>query len=416
VANEIPWPLLGLLIAARSRDFAYSPPATRDVLDDWLDFDIGDRLDRINALAEHPTEDVRLEVEGYTETIRHRGWAVQLNAEPFDPWDIGVLADGAGTSEDMGRLAGDAAAAIRVAVDSDDLSFAFDPNVYRWTTAVDHFSPDPLRVRVGGEVVEVGAITTTAASFVAAGAMSSADNAAVTPALYAGGAANDWIVCVARIREASNGVITINDGLYSRLSIQDLDADSSLQVWVKVHTGSEAAPIVTPSGGSAGDTVSAFTFGLRNMPITWDDVDDVTLGAPAYRNASGQNIAYPGQSVMSQGGPVDGAVVVVIGGKDDDWTSVATLTGYTEALDSSTTTGNDQGLVMDYLIQTTAAVVPDGTFTVTGGASAVSTGVTIVFAGGFQTMTVTARSVNGVVKSHAAGTLLEVNDPLVLGL
>jgi hypothetical protein len=380
------------------------------LLDDWLAADLGDRLDRTDSLAQHTTEDVRLEIEGYTETISHKGWDAQLNAEPYDTWRIGLLASTSGDLDTkLGRVAGDEDCALRVAVDSDDLSFPFDPNRYRWTTAADDFDPD-LRIRLGGELVEVSAIATTAAAFVAAGSLSSANNAAVTPALFAGATAKDLILVVARVRSVSAATLAITSG-YTRLPIKNLSATSKIQAWAKVHSGSESNPTVTPTGGAAGDSVSAVTLGFRNMPTTLADLADLVVESASLTNSAAQNVAYPG--VYPQ---TEGCVVLVIGGKDDDWTSVATLTGLAEAVDASTTTGNDQGIVVDYVIQTTPALVDAGSFVVTGGTSVVSHGVALALAGGFQTITVSNRSVNGVVKSHVAGTGIEVEDALVLGV
>jgi hypothetical protein len=307
--------------------------------------------------------------------------------------------------EYVGRLDDDDPA-IRAALTSTATSVAFDPNVYRWTTTADDFDPD-LRVRLGSELIEVASIATTAATFVAAGTMSSADNAAVTPALYAGNTASDWICVLARIRDASNGTLTTPAG-YTRIAINGWSATSPMQLFVKVHSGTESNPTVTPTGGAAGDTVSAVTFGLRNMPITLADLNDAVVESGSLTNASAQNIAYPGLAVRRDHCPVDGCVVLLLGGKDDDWTSVATVSGFTEAVDAFTVTGNDQGLVVDYVIQTNATAVADGSFAVTGGAAAISGGAAVAFAGGFQTLTV-IRSVNGVTKvtrrrrGHAGG-------------
>src|SRR6185295_891107 len=210
--TAIPWPLLRLLIAGRARDFPSGLTAPLDFVGQWLESDIGDRLDRINALAEHPTEDVRLEVEGYMETIRHRGWTAQLNAEPYDPWRIGVMANPTGdTDADLGRLGGDGRAAIRAAITSTATSIAFDPSVFRWTTDVDDFTP-PLRVRLGGEVVDVSNITTTAATFVAAGTVAHAVNASVTPSMPAGVAAGDLLLVLAAICNSGGGEPVTPDG------------------------------------------------------------------------------------------------------------------------------------------------------------------------------------------------------------
>jgi hypothetical protein len=65
--------------------------------------------------------------------------------------------------------------------------------------------------------------------------------------------------------------------------------------------------------------------------------------------------------------------------KQDDWTSVATLPALgsdaaVEFGDPSSTTGNDQGIVWDYVAQTGTGTVtvPTGSFIVTGGAAAIS--------------------------------------------
>lgn len=382
-----------------------------ELAEEWLACEIGSKLRITNPPTQYPPDDIDTFIEGYTETLSTKRWEVRANLSPAAPYGVFELAEtSADAGEFVGRLAGDDDAAIRVAIDDNDTSIEFDPNRCRWTTVADDFDPD-LSVRFGMETADVSTIATTAATYVAAGAMSSADNAAVTPALYAGGTARDLILVLARIRSVSAGTLATPTG-YTRLPIKNLSATDKMQLFAKVHSGSESNPTVTPSGGSAGDTVSAVTFGLRGMPCTLEDLADIVVDSWGLINASAQNIAYPGLYPRLQ----EGCVVLALGGKDDDWTSVATLTGFAEAVDSSTTTGSDQGLVVDYVIQTTPAVVNEGSFTVTGGASAVSHGALIALAGGYQTMTVSARSTNGVVKSHAAGTKIEVDKPYVLGM
>jgi hypothetical protein len=152
------------------------------------------------------------------------------------------------------------------------------------------------------------------------------------------------------------------------------------------------------------------------MPTSLDDLNDAVVYAAALTNASAQDVAFPGNPVKRSGAPIDGAVTLLLAGKDNAWTSVATVAGMTEAVDAASSTGNGQSLAVDYAIQTTSTAISDGSFVVTGGASAVSNGYAIAFAAGFQTMTVSTRSVNAVVKAQTAGTLLEVDNPLILGL
>jgi len=614
--SDLPWPLLlRLVIGARSRDaHGAAPPVDFGMLGDWLLADIGDRIDRTNALVEHPPEDVRLEIEGYTETIRHRGWAVQLNAEPYDPWQIGLLAGVGDAGDDLGRLAGDDNAAIRAAITSTDTSIAFDPNAFRWTiyaglvlagvtgsyastpdtgvlditgdvdlradvtlanwntgvfrtlvakyttagnqksyglgvnnvgqlamfwsndgstdleldcatlptpgpggrlavratldvvngankTATFYTAPTidgpwvqlgaavttagntsifsssavlevgsidagnfvlsgtihaaqvrssidgtvvanpnfaqamgtrsftdsaglvwtlnaaalidsdfPLDVRLGGELATVSGIATTPATFVAAGTVAHANNASVTPSLPAGVAANDLLIIFAAIRNSGTGTPVAPTG-YTRLPI--FGSTDNAQVFAKVHSGTESDPTVTFNSGVANADTSAQMCAFRSMPISLPDLADIVL-APANTqlNASAQNVAVPALSLK----PYPGQVVLAFGWKQDDWTSVTSPTGFTEIGEPDTTTGDDQGITWGYRIDTTPAVVSDASFTVTGGAAAISRSAVAALAAGFQTMTVSARSVNGVVKSHAAGTLIEVADPLIAGL
>lgn len=260
----------------------------------------------------------------------------------------------------------------------------------------------PLDVRLAGELVTASKILTTRATYIAVGAASHADNSAVSPALYAGGAADDWICVLGRIRGTAGSLATPTG--------YDLVKQvGNLYLWAKVHSGSESAPAVTPSGGSAGDTVSAFTFGLRGMPTTLSDLADAVITVDTRPNASAANIAY-GRVYPQQ----RGSVLLLLAGKSDDWTSVAQPSGWTEFADLSTTTGSDQGLYGAYQIQVSPTFVPEGSLVVTGGASAVSESMVLVLAGGYQTMTVT-RNVNGIVggKAHSAGVKLEVEDAII---
>lgn len=375
----------------------------------WMSCPLFSRVDITNPPVQYPPDDIAAMLEGYTETIADDTFEATLYLAPYAPYAVGTIADTSGdTSDILGRLSADAACALRAAVSSGATSFDVDPNRTRWTTVADDFDPD-IEVRLGGEVVTVSGISTTPATYVAAGAASHADNAAVTPALYAGATTSDLICVLAAIRSSGTGTLSTPTG-YTRLPV--FAATDNVQLFAKVHSGSESAPTVTPSGGAAGDSVSAFTFGLRGMPTSLTDLADLVVDSLTLLNTSTQNIAYPGLYPRTQ----EGCVVLAIGWKQDDWTSVATLTGETEAADVSTTTGSDQGLVLDYVIQTTPAVINEGSFVVTGGANAISRGALVALAGGYQTFTISARSVNGVTKAHAAGTTLEVEDPFVLAL
>jgi hypothetical protein len=84
-------------------------------------------------------------------------------------------------------------------------------------------------------------------------------------------------------------------------------------------------------------------------------------------NASAQNIAYPALDV-----PGRGNVVLIAAWKQDDATSIAMPGGFTGAINSSVTAGDDAYLRLGYSIQTTEADIGSGSLVVTGGAAAIS--------------------------------------------
>ena len=378
--------------------------------EDWLNCTIASKLKITHPPSQYPPDDILAFIEGYTETLSTDRWEVTANLSPAAANGVFLLAETTADAGDWaGRLAGDDDAAVRVAINSSATSIEFDPNRCRWTTTADDFSPN-LRALLGGvETANISSIATTAGTYVAAGAASHADNAAVTPALYAGATTRDLICVFAAIRSSGTGTLLTPTG-YTRLPV--FGSTDNVQLFAKVHSGSESNPTVTPSGGAAGDSVSALAFGLRGTPSTLADLADIVVDRNTLLNAAAANIAYPGLFPRLQ----EGCIVLALGWKQDDWTSVATLTGFTEAADVSTTTGNDQGLVVDYVIQTTPALIAEGSFVVTGGTNQISRGAVVALAAGYQTATVSARSVNGVIKSHVAGVKIEVDTPYVLGM
>ena len=202
-------------------------------------------------------------------------------------------------------------------------------------------------------------------SFVAVGTASHASNANVTPGIPAGAQAGDLMVMLAAIRNAGAGVPSTPTG-WTRLAV--FDTASNVQVFEKVHSGSESAPTVSFTGGVANATTSAQIAAFRNVSTR-------LVAAAATTNASQANVDYPACSVTE-----DNALVLYVGWKQDDWTSVATIAAATEIGEASSTTGDDQGIVWDYLLQGAKANVASGSFVVTGGANAVGAGAVLVLA------------------------------------
>lgn len=375
-------------------NFARSP----SLIDTWCDADIGSRLQITNPPAELPPDTIDLLIEGYTESFDGVSWTAALNCSPALPWQVLELE----ASGNAGRLdtggsylltsATAGATTLLVATSGYDRT-ATKPQAAgpQWSTTA-----EPYDWAIAGERVTATTVNTNAATFVAAGTAAHGDNASVAPTMPAGVQQGDLLLVFAAIRNTSATVSTPSG--YSVLM-----ADGNVALFGKIHTGTESAPTVSFTGGSAGDTTSAQMAAFRYTQL-------VVAYLAAQSNASAQNIAYP--SMLP---PQSRCVGLWLGWKQDDWTSVATVTNGTEIGEPSTTTGNDQGLVWDYIIQTNAAEQTSGSFVVTGGASAVSKGYVLMLCADVQSCTVT-RAVNTVSKAQSANASVSLWRPGVLAL
>jgi hypothetical protein len=256
----------------------------------------------------------------------------------------------------------------------------------------------PMDAKVAGEVVTVSALADVTLAFVAAGAASHANNASVTPGVPAGLAQNDFMVMLAAIRGTS---ATVNTPAGWTL----LTSSANVSLFGKLAGASESAPTVSFTGGAAGDDTSAQIAAFRpSSPLSATSaLTEFVKGSAWQTNGSVQDIAYAGARLPANF--LDNGLVLFLGWKQDDWTSVASPG--TEIAEFFTTTGNDQGLVWAYSIQTSRAQVDGGSFVVTGGAVAVSKGAMVLIHPRHQLLTVT-RAVNGIVKAPAADAPVQV--------
>lgn len=261
----------------------------------------------------------------------------------------------------------------------------------------------PIRITPKIEDMTVTAVADGTPSFVAAGTAVHADNASLTPGLPAGIQKGDDIYLLAAIRNTAAGFNGItNPGGWTQLVDQ-----GNVGLFHQIWDGSFGAPTVAFTGGSAGDTTSAFTFAFRN-------VSGRLLAEPATLvNGSAQNIA--GSQLLAQVIKRHAPLLLFFGWKQDDWTSVAAISGWTQIASPSTTTGNDQGLVAYYVF--TGESVNTGTVTavVTGGASAISKSAMLAVDTNVQILTVT-RAANGIAASHIPGGEVHVKNPIMLSL
>lgn len=367
----------------------------------WLAVEPGDRLTITDIpLDVHPEgTDPDLLIRGWVEEITEpRQWTVDLSCEPYAPYDVGLV----GTDKlQVGRTAtgpgARLASALTTTATSMSVAVGIQKNqgqaIPRFTTTAGHY---PTLMKVGGEHVNVTAMAAaTTITYVAAGTAAHADDASVVPGLPAGMAAGDLMLLFACAR--NTGVSTPPAG-WTLVNISNAD----LNLMVKVHSGSESAPTVTFASGGAGNTTSAQIAAIRGA----FSIPGTVVRAVGRENASAQNITYPAMRVPKEH---TGCLILYLARKRDDWTSV-TSPG-TEIGEPSTTTGNDQGLVWSYQIQTTPADIAAGSFTVTGGASATSDAAVVAFRSNVQVATI-ARSANRIVKAHAAGAGVELVAPI----
>lgn len=201
---------------------------------------------------------------------------------------------------------------------------------------------------------KVGART----SYVAAGTPAADVDAGLEPVLPAGYRTGDLLLLLAAIRNSGTGTPEAPDG-WAVLA----DA-SNMALYGRFATGSEVDPFITYAGSVSGADTYAQVFAVRGA---YPDLATVAAASATQLNSAAQNIAYPALSI-----PASGYTVLVAGWKQDDWTSVATLAGFTEATDYPASAGSDQGIVVDYVVQTAPVAVTSGSFAVTGGASAIS--------------------------------------------
>lgn len=356
--------------------------------------DLGDLIstDLTNAPAWAPYNEIRQIVRGYTEELSKFAHTIVFNTAPADPYEVEVVTSGP-------------TSVIAAPISDSDTSVKIAPgDGQEWSTA-----DEPYHINIDGDPMTVTAITTDTPTFIAVGAVSYADNANVTPALPAGMTVDvgQALIAVVFRRQSGAGIIGSAPTGYEEIA---RSPDNDWAVFGRYYRTGDVAVQYTVSGGSAGDTVGAVVMGWSGLSIVPDKNvrNGYPLGFARSVNSSAQNIAYP-RLILRRANSLG----VIIGKKDDDWTSVTQVT--TERVDSSSTTGSDIGIVINTSVPGAAgSTIASGTLTVTGGASAVSEGF-VVGIRPLQTATVT-RSIAGAAVAHTIGDTVHAWRPGFTGL
>lgn len=124
-----------------------------------------------------------------------------------------------------------------------------------------------------------------------------------------------------------------------------------------------------PTWSWTGDVANATLLGIITA---WRNAELAPVTAASQANVSAVNMAYPGLTI-----PADDLAVIVAAWRQDDISSVDTIAGMAEIVEMWDTAGDDAAQVADYVVQTTAANIPAGSFVTFGGAAAVSRGTVL---------------------------------------
>ncbi len=373
-----------------------SPLASRQA--DLLTADIGHQIVIDNAAAAKMFDPTRLLMRGYTETFDgNKLHSITPNAVParllrvltFDDPDHRWAAESTVLGE---AITSTQTGAIDVAVGQEV-----------WTTAASDF---PMDIMIGGERVTLSDINGTAGTItpVGVGTAATADNASVTATLPVGAVSGNTVLLLASIR---NTGATVNTPTNWTVVAQ---IGTSTKLMARVYNGVWSMPAVTFTGGAAGDTTISQSAAFDGIGL----VAAVTNTAVA--SLTSADILVSTNAMDSVAGQY--GLRLAFGVKYDDWTSVEPPTGLTELQESDTTTGSDVGQTWAYAVDSSSGNFPasSGRFTVTGGGSAWFQSMVVFFAAQPQEFVISARSVDGVVKSHSPGAVIDIADPSYYGL
>lgn len=271
-----------------------------------------------------------------------------------------------------------------------------EPTPTLWTHADGDF-----HVRIGDEELNVTAVSTITPALVAVGTAAHADNASVTPSLPGGATGKgNLMLLYAGIRRNDDTAYPNTPAGWTPLGGFFRNA----ALFGKIHTGTESAPTVTFTGGVAGDTCSAQIASFTGAQLVQREAALFFDPGPV------QNIGVS-ELVPTR----DGCLIIQAGFKQDDWTSVAPLSGAAEISEFFSTLGSDQGLVWDWRAQGARSTVAATSFVVTGGATAAVQSGAMAIDGAVQQWTVTRGQHGTTAAAHAVDDQVRLAHPLILG-
>jgi hypothetical protein len=324
-----------------------------------------------------PYNEVRLMLQGYTESLNQRIQKISISSSPADAYEVEVTETGGST--------------LVVAIDDNDTTIRLATSVGpSWST-----TDQPYNIQIAGQPMTITAINASTPAFIAAGTVAHADNASVSPGLPAGMTVDTGHLMLlwAAIRNSGTGTVNTPTG-WDLIPGTDF---GNVALFGRYYVTGDAAPTVTFTGGVAGATTSARILGFSGLSKELASGTNLDPVVYTQLNASAQNIGYP--ALLVAPGRTSGAVALVFAWKQDDSSGTDPPAGFTEAFDSFSTSGDDQSIYA--ASDLSAASAAAGSLVVTGGAAAISRGIVLALRP-LQAATVT-RGIAGVATSAAAG-------------
>lgn len=213
--------------------------------------------------------------------------------------------------------------------------------------------------------------------------------------LTRGGAATGDLVLALVGQKNSTDYTTIAESgaTYTRLLGLNGSSGSSLTLWGKIMTASEADPTFTSSDTTAGRTLIGQAHTFRG---TLNTVSGIVAHSATGSGATAAAITTPALTVTT-----DNTVVVALGIRENQWAAedIAALATMTKIGQPERTSSPQVAAIWNYVIQTTATNIASGTWTSTANTTdyaAIVVSLLAAAAAGQPTMRRLGREIIGV--------------------
>lgn len=308
-------------------------------------------VDTTNAPPYVPYTELRFLIQGGSESISQQSHQITFNTTSADIYEA-TMVDAEGSF-----------LAAPVSASGTSIVIAPPAKGPTWTQDV---HDTPYNIRVDGQAMRILSITTDTPAFIASGALASANNGPVTPALPAGITPDvgQLLLIWATIRNSGTGVPDDEPGWTTIVSF------GNCKLYGKHYVTGDVAPQITFTGGVANADCLARMSACSGLSMIPASGTKGTPDAHTLLNGSAADIAYPAVTLQRTGG-----ANFIFVWKQDDFSALSTPAGYTAGYVDASTTGDDAGIGMKY--DMTGASAAAGTITVTGGAAAISRAVVI---------------------------------------